>query len=1046
MPDLDNIQQLRALLFEISLTLGQGLLEEEEIHRFLAAVCDYLTPKACAVGQLRADGGWQLYSHPREHAWSDWSELMTAGPSQLSGLPPESFWSVGRAEEGTIHLWPLDDFGVFAMHVIRPLDPAMLMEVARLLTRFKWSLAACRHHAWVTELVLAQRVSNRVFEFMPQAMVFCDADNRIVDINPAFTQVTGYRREEVVGQSPKLLSSGRHDQAFYAAMWQNIKSKGYWQGEIWNRRKDGSIYPEILTIVAIPNEAGEIERYVGLFQDISELKAKTAELESLHDQLKQNNAYLQAILDNLGEGVYTLDGEGRCTFFNAAAERLLGWRAEEVLGQDLHNIIHHHRADGSFLPAEDCPIRLAFTDRRIYRSEDETFWHKNGLPVPVRVVAAPLYQEGQLVASVAVFDDVSAQKELAQKLREAKEAAESAARLKSEFLAVMSHEIRTPLNGVIGMADLLADTALDSEQAEYVRTIKVSADHLLALINDILDYSKLEAGAMVLEDLPIPLGPLLDACLDVVAPRLADKPVLLHNHLDPRLPPAIQGDPTRLKQILLNLLGNAAKFTERGEIELAAFAPDPHHIRFMVQDSGPGIAADVLPRLFSPFTQAEAATTRKYGGTGLGLAITRKLAEAMGGRVWAESELGVGSRFYVELPLRPATEASAPVSLSGLTLAWIADQHHLPAPAKQVLLLWQRLLTAWGITVKPCTQPHELEGLLGTAAAGAVVFAPINESWRAKLLKLCRRYPIFVVFPDQSDKSERDYWQAVGAAGIFSPPYAQSRIHDSFAQVLLTSPNRLTSPSTDKGPLESSSSLNLLLVEDNAVNQRVAVAMLEKLGHRVSVASNGLEAINAWQAQPFDLILMDCQMPEMDGFAATAEIRRLEAETGRARTRIIAMTANALEGDRERCLAAGMDDYLSKPVTRERLEQVLARNNLLSVNSPSSPPPEIIDHKALELATGGDAELAREILDIFIAGLPKLVQRLQEAGRQQDAQAMVAAAHELKGSAASVGARALSALAAELETAARAGRILGEPLAKLETATEAFLRAIRAHG
>ncbi len=757
MPDTAKtlLPRLRAVLYELALGLGQSLAEDEEKERFLATLSERLMPLACALAEPAPEGGWRILSHPRRHDWTSiWPALMDSGPGDLAGLPAQACWSVSLPQGGSAHLWPLGDFGIFTMQVASPYPVPALHEIARLLERLKWSLAACRQHAWVTELLLAQRVSSRVFEFMPQAMVFCDADTRIVDVNPAFTRITGYTRAEALGQTPKLLASGRHDRAFYEAMWQAIRHQGHWQGEIWNRRKDGGIYPEILTIVAIPDEEGRIARYVGMFQDISEQKARQAELEALHRQLARNNAYLHSILDNLGEGVYTLDGQGRCTFFNAAAERLLGWRAEEVLGKDLHEIIHHHRADGSYLPAKECPIRLAFLEERIYRSEEETFWHKDGRAVPVRVVGAPLYQNGRLMASVAVFDDISAQQELTRRLKEAKEAAESAARLKSEFLAVMSHEIRTPLNGVIGMADLLMDTDLDAEQTDYARTIKSSADHLLALISDILDYSKLEAGAMQFEHQPVALGPLLDACLDLVAPRLADKPVLLHDRLDPTLPPSIEGDATRLRQILLNLLGNAVKFTERGEIALSAEAAGPDRIRFTVRDTGPGIPPEVLARLFTPFTQAEAATTRKYGGTGLGLAITRKLAEAMGGRAWAESEPGVGSRFHVELPLRAAGEAPHH-SLAGLTLAWVgALQDH---PLAEI---WQRLLAAWGMRLRPCPSPDLLAASLQAGAAGILVLGPVPEAWRARLLNGVVRVPLIIVLPDAGQKAERAYWQA----------------------------------------------------------------------------------------------------------------------------------------------------------------------------------------------------------------------------------------------------------------------------------------------
>lgn len=514
---------------------------------------------------------------------------------------------------------------------------------------------------------------------------------------------------------------------------------------------------------------------------------------------------LRTILDNLGEGVYTLDAMGRLNYLNAEGERLLGWTQTELQGHPLHDIIHHHRPSGIPLPATECPIHLAMKERHIYRSDEEVFFMRDGTALPVTVIGAPLIIDDRVEGSVAVFADRRLQDEQRARIEDAQRSAEAANRLKSDFLATMSHEIRTPLNGVIGMAELLLDTPLDDQQSEYVRTINVSADTLLSLINNILDFSKIEAGALSIEHTPFALAPLVAGTLDVVGQRARQKQLTLQTKLATDIPAVAIGDPTRIRQILLNFLGNAVKFTKAGTITLSVCCEGANNmVRFAVTDTGIGIEPRVQPRLFQSFSQADASTTRHYGGTGLGLAICKRLAEAMGGEIGLDSTPGQGSTFWVQLPLPPAnlSEATPMVAVAGGPQSHVHQNH------------------------------------------GAKSALPV-------------------------------------------------------------------------------SSARILLAEDNAVNQRVAVAMLQQLGHVVEVVNNGAAAVDACARGDYDLVLMDCMMPVMDGFTATCEIRRRrEAEDGRHIT-IVAMTANASEGDRKKCLAAGMDDYLTKPVTRARLTAML---------------------------------------------------------------------------------------------------------------------------
>ncbi|MDW8324461.1 MAG: PAS domain S-box protein [Burkholderiales bacterium] len=858
-----------------------------------------------------------------------------------------------------------------------------------------------------------------------------DRTGRIVYANALFCAVSGYTAEELLGQNHRLLKSGVHPPEFFRTLWQTIAAGQVWQGEICNRRKDGSRYWVKATIAPMIGEDGEIAGYVSIRTEITALKQAEAEA-------RRSEQKLRTILDCLGEGVYTLDGHGRLTYINAEGARMLGYSAEELDGCQLHELIHHHRPDGRPLSAAECPIHLAMREGRIYRSDDEVFFRKNGKPLPVKVTGAPLPGEGGMAGSVAVFSDRSAIVEAERRLIQAKEAAEEAARLKADFLAVISHEIRTPLNGVIGMAELLLDTPLSAEQLSQVRTIKESADHLLALIGDILDYSKLDAGAIALDVAPFALRPLVDACAEVVAPRLVDKPVTLAAWVDADVPEQLLGDATRLKQILLNLLGNAVKFTERGKVELAVvLAGDGCGVEISVSDTGIGIDTRTQARLFTPFTQADASTTRRYGGTGLGLAITKKLVEAMGGTIHLQSQVGLGSSFYVRLPL-PAVQREPPIMpMAGRSVAVIG------ADAAQQGL-WQRLLAAWRMQVISHSRVADVGSLVAQGIDLGILLDDPTSPMPAQLPAVfaAAGMPFCVALP-VPDRARREAWRGLGVMAVFEPPLTKARVLDLMGVGLAAA----TAPWPQQpGSAPAACGARILLAEDNPVNQRVAVAMLQRLGHAVNVAVDGQEAVALWREGCFDLVLMDCLMPGMDGYAATAEIRRLEAHS-RQRTPIVAMTANALEGDRERCLAAGMDDYITKPVTRARLEEVLAR--WLPVHALPRKEEDMMqcsadwDRAQLMAATGGDEALAREILSLFSQSLPELLARIRTSAEAGDAAALLAAAHELKGAAANVGALRLLQLATAIEAAAKEGEFAMSQLAELPAACAEILSRCR---
>jgi PAS domain S-box-containing protein len=759
-----------------------------------------------------------------------------------------------------------------------------------------------------------------------------DVTGRITFANDHFCEISGYTREELLGQNHRILKSGEHPADYYREMWRTIAQGHVWHGDICNRAKDGSLYWVRATITPFLGENGKPEEYIAIRTDISAQKR-------LEAASQRQEMWLRTILDNIGEGVYSLSIDGKVTYLNKEGERLLGWTFEELRSKPLHDCIHHHRPDGTPLAADQCPIRQAMDENRIYRSGNESFIRKDGSLLPVKITGAPLLLEGSRLGSVAVFADASEQRQLQQHLLDAKNAAEKAARLKGDFLSTMSHEIRTPLNGVIGMTDLLLDTPLDAEQTEFARIIKTSADTLMAIVSDILDFSKIEAGRLALEATDFSLRQTVESTLDVFSGKREDDSLLLSSFIAPGLPDHLIGDPTRVRQILLNFLSNAIKFTEQGAVKVSALpaeaGSDPSGrimLRLAVNDTGIGISERDQASLFLPFTQADSSTTRKYGGTGLGLSITKRLAEAMGGRVGVDSEPGQGSTFWVELPFAVGEEKRAipdPARLLGHRRVILAGD---PEGAAGV---WRTYLQAWGVTVESVAGLAELEQRF-VAAMGAqsphdlvLVAPPLRDANLLDAIAALHGDGFAMQMICCQPVANRDerlalYHQEVR---VLVGPLRQSTLYHALVAELDGSmpPRARRANDVDvigADVISRGKGQRVLLAEDNAVNQQVAVHMLNRLDYVVDVVATGAEAVVAAASGRYQLVLMDCQMPEMDGFAATRAIRIAEAGHGR-HLPVIAMTANAQQGDRERCLAAGMDDYISKPVDAAQLAATL---------------------------------------------------------------------------------------------------------------------------
>ena len=887
------------------------------------------------------------------------------------------------------------------------------------------------------------RLLLRLLAIADDAVIVADDAHRIVLFNEGAARIFGHGPADVLGQPIEQLlppaAAAHHAQLMleFGASPRAARRMGE-RRDIHGRRADGSLFDAEASISHLAIDGRMF--FTAILRDVSEQRRAERALAA-------SEARFRGLAEAAPVGIFQNDGEGLFRYVNDRWSAIADMSAGEAAGVGWMRALHPgDRARVREAWIEALAGRSPFTLRfRFLRPDGTETW----------VMGNAVRQAEGWIGTVT---DVTESHHQSLALERAKSEAEAAARAKSLFLANMSHEIRTPLNAVIGMTTLLLDTPMSDDQRDFAHTIRTSGENLLEIINDILDYSKADVGKLEIEQRPFDLRRCIEESLDLVAPRAMEKGLNLAYLIEDGTPEQVVGDPARLRQVVANLLSNAVKFTHQGEV-LVAVDGEPvdderHRVRIAVRDTGIGIAADQLPRLFQSFTQVDASTTRKYGGTGLGLAISRRLAELMGGTVEAVSQPGAGSTFTVTVQLRRAPAAEGAHFL----------QRNAPALAGRRILIVDDNLTnrrivtqlalRWGM--RPSTLPSALEALdrlrHGEPFDVAVLdmsmpgYDGLDLAVEIRRRRSALELPI-VLLTSLGQRQALQAARAVELAACLSKPIKAAQLYDTLVTVLAGRRVEAGAPvPAAPAPRGAAQRLRVLVAEDHAINQRVAQRVLAHLGHEAEIVADGRQAVEAVRRGGYDVVLMDIQMPEMDGVEAA---RRIVAGRGPdGRPRIVAMTANAMPGDREAYLAAGMDGYIAKPIELAGLAAVLAQAGALARNETQADADAVVDLARLEhlrgLQTDGQPALVRELMDLFADDSAGHVERIADALAGGDADLLRARAHRFLSATQNIGALRLSALCAEIEALARGGRLdaAAEPVAALESERRRALDAL----
>ncbi len=861
--------------------------------------------------------------------------------------------------------------------------------------------------AELARAIQAMRESERrfraIFDSTFQFIGLLGPDGTVLEANQTALDFVKVQREEVIGLPFWETPWWSHNEGSRERIKNAVADAAggqFVRFEEDHQGPDGEVVTVDFSLKPVYDESGQVSLMIPEGRPVTERK-KAAEAFRLSE------ARFRGAFDASAIGMALVNPEGRWLQVNRALCEIVGYEEVELLAMTFQEITHPDdlEADLSHLR------RLVDGEISSYHME-KRYIHKNGHEVWI-ILSVSLVRDnaGQPLHYVAQIEDITSRKRFEEDLKWARDEAMNATRAKGNFLANMSHEIRTPMNGVIGMTELLLDTTLSDVQRDYAETIRGSGEALLTVINDILDFSKIEAGKLTLESSEFDPRTLMEEVADLLAPRVHQKGLEINSRVDPAVPGRLKGDPIRLRQILTNLAGNAVKFTDRGEVNLDAKlvseADDRVTLRILVRDTGIGIPVDRQADIFESFTQIEGGSNRRYGGTGLGLAICRNLVSLMEGTIGLESSPGKGSSFWFELPFEKGVGVAEPkaAEIGGIRVLVVDDHETSRTIVREALLSWRcrpevvasgaegyaKLLSSladdpYGIVLLD----HKMPGMDGVQTAKVIKDTPRLAS-----------VPI-VLLTSLGSPATREEPETELFAATLMKPIRRSQLYNVLTQAVASSVPPPAPRPVSSGPDGPSLNFCILLAEDNDVNRRVATGLAQRLGCRVDSVANGREAVSSLDYDRHDLVLMDVQMPEMDGFAATAAIRDREQLNGR-HIPIVAMTAHAMHGDREKCLAAGMDGYLSKPVRpgplREAIETYVTRDKTHSIES--STPADVVKRQEfgerLRESCGDDNELITEVVGLMLQGTPARIQRLEDAIVRQNRRGVHWEAHALKG-------------------------------------------------
>ncbi len=936
----------------------------------------------------------------------------------------------------------------------------------------------------MTDRKRAEERFRQAVESAPSGMIMIDSQGCIVLTNQATSELFGYGPDDLIGSSIEQLVPDRfrtHHPEHRAKFFSNPHPRKMGAGrDLFGLHKNGTEVPIEIGLNPFKTEEGTF-----VLASVVDITARKLEEERF-----------RLVVETTPNGMIMVDTSGRIVLVNQLTESLFGYSRAELLGQPIEILVplpfrkEHPHQRAKYLTNQ-------IQNRVMGKGRELCGLHKNGREIPIEVGLNSIKtQEGLFILASVV--DITEQKAAEAQLKKNADALEqknkelvitrdqalAAARSKSEFLATMSHEIRTPLNGVIGMTDLLLGSNLDADQHEIVETVKHSGEFLLTIINDILDFSKIDAGKLDLEVITFDIRKVVDEVLDILAERAGQKGLELIGLVYAATPQHVLGDPGRVRQILFNLIGNAIKFTQEGEIvvdvSVSQTTTDITTLRFAVTDTGIGIAPEAQQTLFESFTQADSSTTRKFGGTGLGLAICKRLVNMMQGDMGVTSEEGQGSTFWVTIPFTHGATSSMmappPTTLQDRRVC-IVESHDT------IRFLLQHYVESWGMICEVAQNGNDGFALLekrtkeGNPFDIALLDHTLSEAREEDGFSLAQRvrqdpeisHIPLILISALGKRGEGKLAQEAGFNGYLTKPIRHHQLQECLKMVLSghspsSTSRECSSPSlTTRHTVEEAQArtqCQILLAEDNVVNQKVAVRILQKLGYRVDVVNNGQEAIVAIGRTAYDLVLMDCQMPELDGLEATQKIRELEEEKSEkeevennglieanppsdisllpshSRIPIIALTANALPEDREACLQSGMDDFLSKPVRLEELSTMMTRwlphladnerikqsTEKTNTHAPTTRPQSLdknIIQNLKDLGGAEDPEFFLTVIDQFLEDLPRHCEGIKQAIEQQDGMALTKSAHTCKGSSRSIGATALAEISYTLEIMGR---------------------------